>query len=222
MPSDAQQTWTNWHLDVRESDNPVRREFGYMLQRFALRPAMKEAWAELARLKKITPSELVTMTVSTYFSAMRLMMGIKRVKRIEPSSTSPAQNLARNPWHEFATQADSIANALRRVHPSILVGSEITDVTFKELDRITRFFKKEAAIADATINWVPLPRKIGARNAQQITFVNHMCTLLWQPTGRRPYKLVAILANVTFGVSENKEWDANRVKKCYASRSRSK
>jgi len=49
-----------------------------------------------------------------------------------------------------------------------------------------------------------------------------MCDLLKQPTGRRPYTLVAILTNVAFNVPEDKQWDADRVKHCYRSRSRNK
>jgi hypothetical protein len=93
-------------------------------------------------------------------------------------------------------------------------------VTLTELDRVAGFLKSEVEFVDAMINWTPLPRKIRASTAQQVAFVDHMCNRLYQPTGRRPYALVAILANVTFDVSE--EWNADRVKKCYASRSRSK
>jgi hypothetical protein len=191
--------------------DPVGREVRYMLQRFATRPAMKEAWAELERLKEITPSDLVAYSFLASSSAMR----------IKPSGTGPARNVHR-PWHELATQAAGIVGALRTIDPSILVEYEITDLTLKELDRVASFFKDDAELVDAMINWTPLPRKIRARNAQQVAFVDHMCNRLWRPTGRRPYTLVAVLANVIFGVSENKEWDANRVKKCYASRSRSK
>ena len=70
----------------------------------------------------------------------------------------------------------------------------------------------------------PLPRKLGAHNADQIAFVNCMCGLPWSRTGsrQRPYSLIAILTNVAFDLPEKKEWDADRVKHCYASRSRSR
>lgn len=212
MPADAKQTWTNlYSIVVRGSGDPVRREARYMLQRFATRPAMEGAWLELARLKTITPSDLVISAFATCFSTMR----------IKPPSAGPARN-AHQSWHELATQVSRAADAIRAVDPSIRVDNGITDVTLTELDRVAGFLKGEVEFVDAMINWTPLPRKIRARNARQIAFVDHMCNQLWQSNGRRPYTLVATLANVTFDVSEDEEWDVDRVKKCYASRSRSK
>jgi hypothetical protein len=212
MPSDAKQAWTDLFSVVdREPGGPMRREARYMLQRFVMRSAMEGAWIELARLEEITPSDLVITTFATYISAMRIM----------PSGAGPVQN-AHQSWHELATQVSRAADAIRTVDPSIRVENGITDVTLTELDRVAGFLKSEVAIVDTMINWTPPPRKIRARKAQQVAFVDHMCNRLWQPTERRPYTLVAILANVTFDVSEGKEWDADRVRKCYASRSRDK
>ena len=141
--------------------------------------------------------------------------------RITPSGAGNVQN-AHQTWHELATQVSRAVDAIRAVDPSIRIENEITVVTLTELDRVASFLKSEVEFADAMINWTPLPRKIRVHNAREIAFVDHMCKRLWQPTGRRPYTLVAILANVTFDVPEGKEWDADRVKKCYASRSRNK
>jgi len=124
--------------------------------------------------------------------------------------------------HELATQARTVLNAMQAVDPTIREGKGITDETLTELNRVAIFFEKQAQFIDQLIDSAPLPRKARARNAHHIAFVNRMCERLWQPTGRRPYKLVAILANVAFDVPEDRQWDADRVKHCYRSRSRRK
>jgi hypothetical protein len=211
MPSDAQRVWSDFYSIVaRGRDGSVRRELRYMLQRFAMRPAMENAWAELARLEKFTPPDLVTNTFLTYSSALR----------IRPLSAGRAQSTD-PPWRELATQARCVADAIRALDSTIRMVNGITNATQTELDRVASFLKSEAQFVDELIEWTPVPRKIRARKAQQVAFVDRMCERFWQPTGRRPYTLVAILANVIFEVSEHNEWNADRVKKCYASRSRS-
>ena len=211
MPSDAQRDWIDLHSIVaRGRDSSVRRELQYMLQRFATRPAMEDAWVELARLKKFTPSDLLTRTFLTYSSAFRIRpLGARRAP-----NTNPA-------WREQATQARRVADVIRPLDTTIRVENGITDATQTELDRVANFLEGEVKLIDELISFAPVPRKSRARKAQQVAFVDHMCNQLRQPIGRRPYTLVAILANVTFDVSEDNEWDADRVKKCYASRSRS-
>jgi hypothetical protein len=118
-------------------------------------------------------------------------------------------------------QARRIAEEIGALDPTIRVEYGITDATQTELDRVANFFEDDVKLIDALISWTPIPRKSRARKAQQVAFVDHICSQLSQPIGRRPYTLVAILANVTFDVSEDNQWDADRVKKCYASRSRS-
>jgi hypothetical protein len=67
MPSDARAAWTDLYSFVaRGRNDSVRRESRYMLQRFATRAAMEDAWVELARLEKFTPPDLVTRTFLTY------------------------------------------------------------------------------------------------------------------------------------------------------------
>ena len=210
MPSDAQSAWINVYSIAQARGDEVR-EVRYMLQRFATRPEMKDAWVELGRFEKITPADLTEGTFLTWCSAMR----------VKPIGTTSALG-TQAPWREIATYASSVADAIRALDRTILAESGITDATQLELDRVAGFLKREAKLIEALIVLTPLPRKVRARNAHHIAFVNEMCRRLWQANGRRPYALVAILTNVTFDVSEDKQWYANRVKKCYASRSRSK
>jgi hypothetical protein len=210
MPSDAQSAWINVYSIAQARGDEVR-EVRYMLQRFATRPEMKDAWVELGHFEKITPAYLTERTFLIWCSAMR-------IKPIGPTSALGI----RAPWREIATCASSVADAIRAIDRTILAESGITDTTQLELDRVAGFLKRDAESIEALIVLTPLPRKARARNAHHIAFVNEMCRRLWQANGRRPYALVAILTNVTFDVSEDNQWDANRVKKCYASRSRSK
>jgi hypothetical protein len=108
---------------------------------------------------------------------------------------------------------------MQAVHPAIRERGGITDATLTELNRAAAFLDKQAGFIDQLVSIAPLPRKARARNAHQIAFVNRMCERLWQSAGRRPYTLIAILTNVAFDVQDN-EWDADRVKHCYRSRSR--
>jgi hypothetical protein len=207
MPSDAQETWILFY-DLLKSDNSAR-EARYMLQRLATQPMMKDAWAELKYFDGVQPSIVVSATLSTWNSAMRN----------HPLGGGAAPNTRRS-FRELANCARTVADAMKTVDPATRAENEITDVSLTELNRVATFLNREAALIDKLVNIAPFSRKQRARNAHQIAFVNRMCHLFMQPTGRRPYTLVAILTNVAFNVPADKQWDADRVKHCYRSRSR--
>ena len=205
FPLDASDAWSIFYSLFSE------RELRYMMQRLATRETMRDAWAELEHFKQVHSGILIVIVILTWLSAMR--------SRPRGSDTGPI----RSPMpHELATQARTVLNAMQAVDPTIREGKGITDETLTELNRVVIFFEKQAQFIDQLIHSAPLPRKARARNAHHIAFVNRMCERLWQPTGRRPYKLVAILTNVAFDVPEDRQWDADRVKHCYRSRSRRK
>jgi hypothetical protein len=79
-------------------------------------------------------------------------------------------------------------------------------VTQQELNRVASFFKYQDDEMNFQMGAAPLPRKLGARNADQVAFVNGMFALPWSRMGsrRRPYAPVAILTNVTFDLPEKK------------------
>jgi hypothetical protein len=178
-----------------------------MLQRLASRPEMKNAWAELRHFSEVEPGIVVATTASTWLSAMRNHLG-----------GSPGSGPS---FREVARDARTVADAIR-VNQAIKIEHEITDAWLDELDRVATIFDREAQLFDKVLNIVEFSRKKKARNAPQIAFVNHMCDLFPRPTGRRPYKLITILANVAFDVPAGKQWNADRVKHCHGSRSRSK
>jgi hypothetical protein len=119
----------------------------------------------------------------------------------------------------FARQARTVADAVRALEPEIRSDDKLTDMTLSELDRVAKFFERDARLVDTFFNSAKVPRKALAHNAHEIMFVNRMCEVLWQPNGRRPYTLVSVLANVAFDVSAERLWCADRVKHCYRSRS---
>jgi hypothetical protein len=190
------------------------REGRYMLQRLATRPTMEDSWAELKNFKNVTPDNLVLWTVVGWLSAMR-----SKPKRHAP----PGPATHTNPLpHELAPGARAVAEYMRAVHSTIRAESGITNTTLLELDRVSAFIQRQADFIDKTVRIAMLPHKAGARNAHHVTFVNFMCDCLSRRQKRRPYLLVAILVNVAFDVMETKEWDYDRVKHCYRSRSRKK
>jgi hypothetical protein len=205
LPPDAADAWTTFYGLFQSDDS--ERELRYMMQRLATREVMKGAWAELEYFKEVHPSVLIAIVILTWLSAMRgRSLGPGSGPIIGPSPS------------ELATQARTIAGAMQAVHPTIRERKGITDaITLTELNRVT--FEKQSEFIDQLINIAPPPRKTRARNAHHIAFVNCLCARLWQPIGRRPYKLVALLTNVVFDVRK-KQWDADRVKHCYRSRSR--
>src|SRR5207302_1850115 len=120
----------------------------------------------------------------------------------------------------FAIESRAVANRMRAVDPTIRAAEGITDTTLAELDHVAAYFERNAETWDTLSKIAWPPRKARAKNALQIAFVNAICNFLWRESKRRPYTLVAILANVVFDVPEDELWDVDRVKKCYASGSR--
>jgi hypothetical protein len=208
VPQDAQVEITDWH-ELFSDDREIR----YMLQRIAKRDPMKEVWAQQVR---ISPSNLVGFTLLTWLSATR----VRSVKK----SVSKPTNEKSGSEPEIASQARAVANAVKEIHPEILAANKITEITQQELNRVATYFERERDRVLFWMKFAPFSRKVGARNADQIAFVNRLCSLLWERMGsrRRPYSLVAILTNVAFDVPESGVWDPDRVKHCYDSRSRGK
>jgi hypothetical protein len=215
VPEGARAT-LNTYYDLTYSE----RDHRYMLQRLAKHHSMQEAWTRLISFEKITPDVLVTLTFVIWLSARRMgHLGSKsRLRRARKKLSEPPA------YSEITRQAHVIAETVEALDPQIRAANEITNVTLQELRRVADFFKREDESINLWLGIAPLPRKLGARNADQIAFVNRMCGLPWSPTGsrRQPYSLVAILTNVAFDLPEKKEWNADQVKHCYASRSRSK
>jgi hypothetical protein len=208
MSPDAKDTWVHLNSVVQKYRNLhfVR----HTLQRLGHRPEMKDVWAELKHFDEVTPGSLLLMAFWAWLSALRTQpLGRDAVAR------------ASRKGHELAELARTLSNAICKLDRTTRTEERITDATLTELKRIAAFVERDAAFVDDMLGVVALPRKIRAKTADQVAFVNHMCSWLWRSTGRRrPYSLVAILTNVTFDVPETKEWDSGRVKKCYASRSR--
>ena len=180
---------------------------------------MQEAWTRLKSFEKITPNDLVTLTFSIWLSARRMgHLGSKsRLRKARKKLSEPPS------YSDKTQQAHAIVAAIEALDPFIRAANGITDVTLQEFKRVANFFKREDEAIYFWLKIAPLPRKLGAHNADQIAFVNCMCDLSWSNTGSRqqPYSLIAILTNVAFDLPEKNEWDADRVKHCYASRSRS-
>jgi hypothetical protein len=141
-----------------------------------------------------------------------------RVRKIRKKDSEPPS------YSDRTQQAHAIVAAIEALDPFIRAANEITDQTLQELKRVANYFKREDDYLYFWLKIAPLPRKLGADNVHQIAFVDRMCGLSWSNTGSRqqPYSLIAILTNVAFDLPEKKEWDADRVKHCYASRSRSR
>ena len=200
VPSEARETWFLF-FELSESV----REARHMLKRLATWEIMKEAWTELKYFEGVQPSIVVARTFSTWLSAMRYRPLTGAIPKICPS------------FQELADHARILANGVRKIHPATRLENGIANAWLGELDRVATFFEREAGSMDKVLNVARFSRKRNARNAHQIAFVNRMCDLFMQRTGRRPYTLVAILANVAFDVAA--DWDADRVKHCYRSRS---
>ena len=167
---------------------------------------MKDAWLELNHFPGRRPSELVSVIFITWLCAVQNQILHK------------APQYAASSKRKLADQARTVADSIRAVNSTISAEEGITDSTLAELDRVAEFFERNAKTYDALLKIAVPSRKARVHNALEIAFVDTMCRYLWQPTERRrPYKLVAILANVTFDVPD-KQWDADSVKHCYASR----
>ncbi len=209
MPPDAKDQWVYLNSAVQQySSLHFVRD---MLQRLGHRLEMKDAWVELKRFEDVSPRYLVMLTFVTWVSAMRSLPPMGKGIELAVSKTP----------RELAQCARAVYDAIRVLDPTIRAEQGMTQVTLVELARVARFLEGEVNLIIDMIDFAPLPRKVRAGNAAQVTFVNQMCSCLLRPTGlRRPYSLVATLTNVTFDVSETKDWDAVRVRKCYDSRSR--
>src|SRR5215475_14520354 len=202
MPSDAHHISTVLFAVIRDSGNPMP-EARDMLQRLTTRLEMKDAWRELRHFPNCDASSLVMMTLIIWLCAHQNRVLAK------------APHLADSSWRTFAIEARALANRMRAVDAT---DEGITDTTLVELDRVAAYFGRNAEAWDALQKIARPPRKARSRNALEIAFLNTLCASLWRPTARRPYKLVATLTNVAFDVHPENLWDADKVKKCYASR----
>jgi hypothetical protein len=215
VPEDARAPLNRFY-DLTYSDRDCR----YMLQRLATRHSMEEAWTQLISFEKITPDVLVTWTFAIWLSARRVgQLGSKsQLPKVRKKLSAPPQ------YSEITRQAHVILEEVEALNPKIRAANEITTATRQELRRVANFLKREDDEINFWLGIARLPRKLRAHNMDQIAFVNCMCGLSWSRTDSRqqPYSLVAILTNVAFDVPEKKEWNADRVKHCYASRSRNR
>jgi hypothetical protein len=213
VPKDAQEAVTSLYEAV-ESD----LECCCTLRRIATHDYMKEVWAQ--QFKNISPDMLVWVTFLTWNSARRIPL-----MHIPVSTAAPVRESASeaNPF-EIASQARAVAKALKAIDLEILAANKLTEATQQELDRVAAFFDRQGDELRFWIKFATPQRKVRAHNADQIAFVNRLCSHLWSRIGlrRRPYSLIAILTNVAFDVPAHRLWDADRVKHCYRSRSRSK
>jgi hypothetical protein len=220
VPEDARATLSTFYNLLSDRDCLFERDCRFMLQRLATRHSMQEVWTRLRSFEKITPNNLVTLTYEAWLSTRRMgQLGSKsRLRKARKKDSEPPS------YSDKTQQVHAIIAAIEAIDPFIRAANEITDVTLQELKRVANFFQRQDDAIDFSLKIAPFSRKLGAHNADQIAFVNYMCGLPWSHTGSRqqPYSLIAILTNVAFDLPEKKEWDADRVKHCYASRSRSK
>jgi len=194
MPSDAQQTWTNYYSVAQSVPFPEALK---VLQRLATWRDMEDAWAELKYFPDVSPSDLMGITFMVWLLATH-----NRLLRKYPHFKSDRDE------RELASKIRVVTDALR---------ASITDTSLRELERAAAIHEQRAKNADVLLRIAPPPRKAGLHNADEIAFIYEMCD--WLQTGRRkPYILVAILVNVVFNVSADKPWDADKVKHCFYSR----
>jgi hypothetical protein len=207
VPLDAQRICTGLYSIVKRTSDPFPDGLK-VLQRLATRIEMKDAWAELKHFPNVSPSDLMMWTFLVWLFAIH-----NRLLRKYPHFKSNSDD------RELASMTRKVTDALR--DPAIRAEASITDATLRELECVAAFFERRAENFDVRLRIAPPPTKAGARNADEIAFVYQMCDWRWPQTGRRPYTLVAILANVAFNVSD-RQWDADRVKHCLRARSRKK
>src|SRR5262249_15834939 len=208
MPSDAQQTWTDYYSVAQASSSIAPfPESLKILQRLATWRDMEDAWAELKYFSDVSPSDLVGMTFMVW-----LLATYNRLLRKYPQFKSDRGE------RELASKIRVVTDTLR--DPAIRGEASITDTTLRELERTAAIYEQRAKNADVLLRIAPPPKKAGLHNADEIAFIYQMCDwLMRQQTGRRkPYILVAILVNVVFNVSADKLWDADKVKHCFYSR----
>ena len=215
VPEDARAAFITLY-DLTYSDRDCR----YMLQRLASCTSMQEVWTERIRFEEIKCDDLVALTFLIWLSSTRLSkLGSRsRLRKARKILSTPP------PYGQITQQALVIAKAAEAIDPQIRAANKITEQTREELSRVASFFVRQDDEVNFWVGVAPLPRKLGARNADQVSFVNRMCDLAWSRSGsrRRPYALIAVLTNVAFDLPEKAEWDADRVKHCYRSRSHGK
>jgi hypothetical protein len=208
VPLDAQQTWSDICSVLDSAGNPLP-EARDVLSRLATRPEMREAWEELKHFK--SHSNLIMVAFSTWLCAF-----YNRVAFLAPQHATLGRA-----ERERAFRARAIANEMRAVDPTIRAEEGITDVTLTELDRAAAFFERQAKFFGGLRKIAPPPRKRQSPKAEQYAFVYSMCDGYGRLSGRRPYRLVAILANVVYNVRDA-QWDEDRVKHALRARSRKK
>jgi hypothetical protein len=205
VPPDARETSTNFY-SVLASNFPEEVK---VLQRLAMRVEMKEAWAELTHFPKISRNDLMPWTFMVWLAARHNCL-----LRKFPNFKSDNRD------REIALKTREVIDALRK-HPTIREGASIPETTLlRELECVAASYEERAGYIDAFFRLARPSTKARVHNAAEIAFVYAMCDSLGRHTGRRrPYILVAILANVAFNVSTNNQWDADRVKHCLRARS---
>ena len=91
-------------LDAQEAFNIfypiVTSEARDMLRRLAEWPTMKDAWAELPHFQKVTPSNLVTITLMAWLSAKRVELRRRRYAP-PPLPTDQAADSATFPFRRI-------------------------------------------------------------------------------------------------------------------------
>jgi len=208
MPSDAQQRCIGICSLLDSAGNPLPGARD-VLRRLATWTEMREAWAELKYFDKASPSDLIGAAFWTWVCAV--------YNRLAP--LYPQEATLGHEARERAIRARAVADEMRAVRPTIRAAEGITDVTLTELDRAAAFFEQNVKFVNWLLNTATPPRKRRSPKAEQIAFVYSMCDRYGRASRRRPYRLVAILANVVYNVPVE-VWDEDRVKHCLRSRSR--
>jgi hypothetical protein len=205
VPLDAQAI-ISLVVQLSIADDPsfeAQKEMVKVFERLATRLEMKDAWAELKHFPNVTPSDLIIMTWVVWLSAT-----LYRRLGLPPNFKSTRKR-------ELASMTREVTRELRTTNPATLAEAGITETTLKELERVTAFLQQQAGVFDLLLRISAPPKKALARNADQVVFVYGMGDWLNRQTGRRrPYMLLAILANVIFNVSTDSLWNADRVKHC--------
>jgi len=200
VPLDAQSICTDFY-SVAQGSSDLIPEALEVLQRLAMRIEMKDAWTELKHFADVNPSDLMLWTFLVWLLATR-----NRLLRKYPHFKPDHDDL------KLASMARVVTDALR-THPAILTEASITETTLRGLERVAAVYERRAKNSDVLLRIAPPPKKAGASNADQIAFVYEMCKWLGRKAGtRRPYILVAILANVVFNASTDEQWDPDKVK----------
>jgi hypothetical protein len=211
VPADAQQMCTIIYSVAQDTSIPFPEAL-QVLQRLAMRLEMKDAWGKLKYFAGISPRDLIMTTFLVWLCATH-----NRLLGLAPRFKSDHDG------RELASMARVLADTLRTTGPEILAEVNITEATLRELERVAAFYEGKVKNFDVLLRIAPPPKKARAHNADEVAFVYTMCDSLGRQAGRRrPYVLVAILANVAFNVSAERQWDADRVKQCLRTRSSKK